>query len=109
MSKELTDLQGTYSELWRTQKKGVPQENIDPPLESQEVLRVGAYVRLSPTGEEREEGSLVSHPQRIQEFIEWKNKQVGKKWGEISEWYVDKDQSGKDLNRPQFPKTLSGH
>ena len=104
MSKELTDLQGTYSELWRTQKKGVPQENIDPPLESQEVLRVGAYVRLSPTGEEREEGSLVSHPQRIQEFIEWKNKQVERKWGEISEWYVDKDQSGKDLNRPNFQK-----
>ena len=53
---------------------------------------------------QREEGSLVSHPQRIQEFIEWKNKQVGRKWGEISEWYVDKDQSGKDLNRPNFQK-----
>ena len=82
MSKELTDLQGTYSELWRTQKKGVPQENIDPPLESQEVLRVGAYVRLSPTGEEREEGSLSLTPRGSKNLLSGKINKLGKNGGD---------------------------
>ena len=100
-SKDLPDL---YSELWRTQKEGLPQKDLENQSDAQKTLRVAAYIRLSPTGEEREEGSLVSHPQRIKDFIGWKNKQMGRKWGEITEWYVDKDQSGKDLNRPGFQR-----
>ena len=38
--------------------------------------RLAAYVRLSPSDEIREEGSLVSHPQRIRSFVEFRNKQT---------------------------------
>lgn len=67
--------------------------------------RLAAYVRLSPSDEIREEGSLVSHPQRIRSFVEFRNKQTPG-WGEIVEWYTDKDMSGKDMNRPAFRRML---
>ncbi len=67
--------------------------------------RLGAYVRLSPSDEIREEGSLVSHPQRIKSFVDMRNHQ-GSGWGEIVEWYTDKDMSGKDMNRPAFIRML---
>ena len=62
---------------------------------------MGAYIRLSPSDEIREEGSLVSHPQRIKDFVKFKCAQEDG-WGEIIETYVDKDLSGKDFNRPAF-------
>ena len=52
--------------------------------------RFGAYVRLSPSDEIRDEGSLVSHPQRMKSFVEYKNSQEPG-WGEIVETYTDKD------------------
>ena len=67
--------------------------------------RLGAYVRLSPSDEIREEGSLVSHPQRINSFVEFKNTQEPG-WGELVEVYTDKDYSGKDTNRPSFKRML---
>ena len=67
--------------------------------------RLGAYVRLSPTDEVREEGSLVSHPQRIRSLVDFKNGQEPN-WGEIVEIYTDKDYSGKDTNRPAFRRLL---
>ncbi len=67
--------------------------------------KFGAYVRLSPSDEVREEGSLVSHPQRIKSHVEYKNSQ-DPGWGEIIEVYTDKDYSGKDTNRPAFRRML---
>lgn len=68
-------------------------------------LKLGAYVRLSPSDEVREEGSLVSHPQRIKSFVDYKNSQ-DPGWGEVVEVYTDKDYSGKDTNRPAFKRML---
>ena len=67
--------------------------------------RLGAYVRLSPSDEIREEGSLVSHPQRIRGYVDFKNSQQPN-WGEVVEVYTDKDYSGKDTNRPAFRRML---
>ena len=66
-------------------------------------FRMGAYIRLSPSDEIREEGSLVSHPQRIKHFVDYRNSQ-SPGWGNIVDWYTDKDYSGKDMNRPEFKR-----
>lgn len=63
------------------------------------------YIRLSPSDEIREEGSLISHPQRIKEHVNYKNLQTPG-WGAIIEQYVDKDLSGKDMNRPEYLRML---
>jgi site-specific DNA recombinase len=106
--KELGVLPAKLSEPWRSISKG---EQITARKSPAELLapkfRVAGYVRLSPTGDEREEGSLVSHPQRIRQFVESKNIQTDGKWGEIVEWYTDKDLSGKDMKRPSFQKMLA--
>jgi site-specific DNA recombinase len=64
------------------------------------------YIRLSPSDEIRDEGSLVSHPQRIKEYVNYKNLQTPG-WGTIVEQYVDKDLSGKDINRPEYLRMLA--
>ena len=35
-------------------------------------FKLAGYIRISPSDEIREEGSLVSHPQRIKEFVKLK-------------------------------------
>jgi len=104
--KESSASHGKLSEPWRNTKKGelVEIRKLHP---EERRFRVAGYVRLSPTSDDREEGSLVSHPQRIQQFVESKNIQNGGNWGEIVDWYVDKDLSGKDMNRPAFQKMLA--
>ena len=104
--KEPKDSLAKLSEPWRNIRKGDQIESKKKHLEDQPKFKIGAYVRLSPTGDDREEGSLVSHPQRIKQFVESKNIQNGA-WGEIVEWYVDKDLSGKDMNRPSFQRMLT--
>ena len=59
------------SEPWRNIKKGEFAKK-SPPETDKAKFRMGAYIRLSPTGDHREEGSLVSHPQRIRQFVESK-------------------------------------
>ena len=104
--KELKDWQTKSSKSWRMQEKGKSAiGNLAESLpEHDKKLKFGPYVRLSPTGEEREEGSLVSHPQRIENFIKFKNDQMGGNWGGVVDWYIDKDYSGKDMNRPSFQR-----
>ncbi len=104
--KEYSASPGRLSEPWRNTKKGELTE-VKLKSDEQPKFRLAGYVRLSPTGDEREEGSLVSHPQRIKQFVESKNIQCGGGWGEIVDWYVDKDLSGKDMNRPSFQKMLA--
>lgn len=104
--KELDASLATLSEPWRNMGKGELAETTKLHPEERR-FRVAGYVRLSPTSDDREEGSLVSHPQRIKQFVESKNIQNGGQWGEIVEWYVDKDLSGKDMNRPAFQKMLA--
>ena len=81
--KELKDWQTKSSKSWRTQEKGKPSTgNLPESLpEHDRKLKFGPYVRLSPTNEEREEGSLISHPQRIKNFIKFKNDQIGGRLG----------------------------
>ncbi|MCB9093448.1 MAG: recombinase family protein, partial [Halobacteriovoraceae bacterium] len=104
--KESKGLRGKSSALWRTQEKGREAvSNLAEKIQPEEFqLQFGPYIRLSPTNEEREEGSLVSHPQRIEDFVRFKNEQMGGQWGQIVDWYVDKDYSGKNLNRPAFQR-----
>lgn len=81
-----------------TTSSQTPHLNKTSPSEG---FRLAAYVRLSPSDEIREEGSLVSHPQRIKHFVDYRNSQ-SRGWGKIVDWYTDKDYSGKDMNRPEF-------
>ena len=97
-------LRDKSSESWRTLEKG-KVSSAKKTVSEETKFRVAGYVRISPTNEEREEGSLVSHPQRIENFIEDKNRREA--WGEIVEWYIDKDYSGKDTNRPAFQKMMA--
>lgn len=98
---------GTSSESWRNTDKGIRVAEKGQRPKAGPLFRIAGYVRLSPSGDEREEGSLVSHPQRIKQFVESKNVQNDGTWGEIVDWYVDKDFSGKDMNRPAFQKMLA--
>ena len=105
--KESNASHAILSEPWRNTKKGDSVVIKSCQNENEPKFKIAGYVRLSPTGDEREEGSLVSHPQRIKQFVESKNMQSGGDWGEIVDWYVDKDLSGKDMNRPAFQKMLA--
>ena len=111
------DSRETSSVSWRTlaKKEGLIQEKPQvgtrkltknssvPTSKNPSGYRLAGYIRLSPSDEIREEGSLISHPQRIEDFVKFKNSQTPH-WGEVVEWYVDKDLSGKDMNRPAFRK-----
>lgn len=102
-------------ESWRTQASNQGTIQIKPQavqtrlpktssvvaLKSSSGFRIGGYIRLSPSDEIREEGSLVSHPQRIEDYIKAKCAQ-DPNWGSIVEWYVDPDNSAKDMKRPAF-------
>jgi site-specific DNA recombinase len=103
---ELNDLPAKSSESWRSIKKGEIPQARSKRLENIPQFKIGGYIRLSPTAEERAEGSLVSHPQRIKQFVEGKNYQQGGGWGEIIGWYEDKDLSGKNTNRPELQRLL---
>ena len=91
----------------RKRMKGRSQslKTLTPSFSKKVRYKLAGYVRLSPSDEIRGEGSLVSHPQRIQGFVDFKNTQ-SPDWGEIVEWYTDKDYSGKDINRPAFQRML---
>lgn len=99
---------GRSSASWRTLVGGKKSEETTSTSEQtskrkspSEGFRLAAYIRLSPSDEIREEGSLVSHPQRIKHFVDYRNSQTPD-WGAIVDWYTDKDYSGKDMNRPEF-------
>lgn len=104
MKNESANSQGKLSASWRTQQKGRDAQKTEQVAPERSVYRIAGYVRLSPTGDERAEGSLVSHPQRIEDFVNYKNMQSGGDWGRVVDWYIDKDLSGKDLNRPSFKR-----
>lgn len=99
-------LHGKSKESWRNTDKGIQALAKSQQHKAGPLFKIAGYVRLSPSGDEREEGSLVSHPQRIKQFVESKNIQNDGAWGEIIDWYVDKDFSGKDMNRPAFQRML---
>ena len=69
------------------------------------VFRLGAYIRLSPSDEIRDEGSLVSHPQRIESYVTYKNMQQPG-WGVIVELYIDKDNTAANMKRPALLRML---
>src|SRR5262245_56641841 len=97
-------LQGEFSESWRNLEKG--KVATSKKLAAKEVqFRIGAYIRISPTNEDRQEGSMVSHPQRIKNFVAERNSR--EPWGDIIEFYIDKDYSGKDTNRPAFQRMMA--
>jgi site-specific DNA recombinase len=81
------------------------QKTSSSELARNAVYRLGAYIRLSPSDEIRDEGSLISHPQRIESFVTFKNVQHPG-WGAIVEFYIDKDLSGGDMKRPELLRML---
>ncbi len=105
--KESKDLSVISLESWRRQEKGERKSSSKSSSLPSRQFSIAGYVRLSPSSDEREEGSLVSHPQRIEKFVESKNLQHGGQWGQITDWYVDRDLSGKDMNRPEFQRMLA--
>ncbi len=99
------------SASWRNQREGreglkqrVDTNSQKSSSSSQIKYRLGAYIRLSPSNEIRDEGSLVSHPQRIEQYVSMRNAQHGGNWGKIVEWYTDKEISGATVNRPSFQR-----
>ena len=106
--KELKKSQGCSTGLWRRIAKGekLPRTTSSKKTSKKQLdckYKVAVYIRLSPSDEIREEGSLVNHPQRIKNFVKMKN-MSDPKWGKIIETYTDKDLSGKNMNRPAFKK-----
>ena len=70
--KESNASRAILSEPWRNTKKGDSVVIKSCQNENEPKFKIAGYVRLSPTGDAREEGSLVSHPQRIKQFVESK-------------------------------------
>jgi len=52
------------------------------------------------------EGSLESQKYRIQEFVDYKNRQAPN-WGEVVEWYVEEGVSAGTTNRPMYQKIMN--
>ena len=94
-------------EEWMTKGRSSRKSRRTSKAESKSEFqyRLGMYIRLSPSDEIREEGSLISHPQRIQDHVNYRNMQ-NPGWGTIVEKYEDKDVSGKDMNRPAYLRML---
>lgn len=70
-------------------------------------LKIGAYIRVSTEDQVKVfEGSLESQKYRIQEFIDYKNRQTPN-WGEVVEWYVEEGISAGTTNRPMYQKIMS--
>ena len=105
--KELKNLQESSTDTWRKIARGEKLKNPSQKIASKKLsgykYKIAVYIKLSPSDEIREEGSLVSHPQRIRNFINMKN-MSDPTWGEIIETYTDKDLSGKNMNRPSFQR-----
>ncbi len=70
-------------------------------------LKIGAYIRVSTEDQVNVyEGSLDSQKHRIEEFVQYKNRQ-SKGWGEIVEYYVEEGVSAGTANRPMYQKIMS--
>lgn len=70
-------------------------------------LKIGAYIRVSTEDQVKVfEGSLESQKYRIQEFIDYKNRQTPN-WGEVVEWYVEEGISAGTTNRPMYQKIMN--
>lgn len=70
-------------------------------------LKIGAYIRVSTEDQVNVyEGSLDSQKHRIEEFVQFKNRQHSG-WGNIIEYYVEEGISAGTTNRPMYQKIMS--
>lgn len=70
-------------------------------------LKIGAYIRVSTDDQVNVyEGSLDSQKHRIDEFVQFKNRQQSG-WGNIVEYYVEEGVSAGTTNRPMYQKIMS--
>lgn len=70
-------------------------------------LKIGAYIRVSTTDQVNVfEGSLDSQKHRINEFVQYKNRQE-KSWGNIIEYYIEEGVSAGTTNRPMYQKIMA--
>jgi len=70
-------------------------------------LKIGAYIRVSTEDQVNVfEGSLDSQKYRINEFVQYKNRQQAD-WGNIVEFYVEEGVSAGTTNRPVYQKLMS--
>ena len=70
-------------------------------------LKIGAYIRVSTEDQVNVfEGSLDSQKHRIDEFVEYKNRQQ-RGWGDLVEYYIEEGVSAGTTNRPMYQKIMS--
>ena len=70
-------------------------------------LKIGAYIRVSTEDQVNVfEGSLDSQKHRIDEFVEYKNRQQ-RGWGDLVEYYIEEGVSAGTTNRPMYQKIIS--
>jgi site-specific DNA recombinase len=70
-------------------------------------LKIGAYIRVSTEDQVNVyEGSLDSQKHRINEFVQYKNRQTPG-WGDIIEYYIEEGISAGTTNRPMYQKVMS--
>lgn len=71
------------------------------------MKRIALYIRVSTEEQAKiQEGSLKSQEQRLREYVDRRNE--GESWGQIVAVFVEEGRSGKDTNRPELQKMLSG-
>ncbi len=70
-------------------------------------LKIGAYIRVSTEDQVNVfEGSLDSQKYRINEFVQYKNRQQPN-WGSIVDFYIEEGVSAGTTNRPVYQKLMS--
>ena len=70
-------------------------------------LKIGAYIRVSTEDQVNVfEGSLDSQKYRINEFVQYKNRQQPN-WGNIVDFYIEEGVSAGTTNRPVYQKLMS--
>lgn len=70
-------------------------------------LKIGAYIRVSTEDQVNVfEGSLDSQKYRINEFVQYKNRQQAD-WGNIVEFYFEEGVSAGTTNRPVYQKLMA--
>jgi DNA invertase Pin-like site-specific DNA recombinase len=67
--------------------------------------RVGLYIRVSTEEQaQNPEGSIKSQEQRLREHLRFKNQE--QYLGDVSDVFVDRARSGKDMARPELQRLL---
>ena len=68
--------------------------------------RIGFYIRVSTEEQaENPEGSIRNQEERLKEVVKFKN--LNGHFGDITQTYIERGRSGKDMNRPELQRLLA--